>query len=54
MTDEPAFDPVAEDEPELPDAELPSDEEEDDDPPPHDASVAPVDPDDSSLDAGKE
>ena len=47
MTGEPAFDPVAEDEPELPDAELPSDEEEDDDPPPHDASVAPVDPDEA-------
>jgi hypothetical protein len=46
MTDETA--PEAsetEDEPELDDADLPSDDEEEADPPPHDATVAPVDPD---------
>jgi len=47
MTDEATLNPLAkdEDEPELPDAELPSDEQEDEDPPPHDASVTPLDPD---------
>jgi len=56
MTDDPAFDAAAadEDEPELADADLPTDEEEEDDPAPHDTSVTPEDPDAGDLNAGKE
>jgi hypothetical protein len=57
MTDETAHDVatrLAEDEPDLDDADLPSDEEEDGDPPPHDATVAPADPDAEDVDPGEE
>ena len=56
MTDDPAFDAAAadEDEPDLADADLPTDEEEEDDPAPHDTSVTPEDPDAGDLNAGKE
>jgi len=62
MTDEAALDEsefdvatrLAEDEPDLDDADLPSDEEEDADPPPRDATVAPADPDADDAAAGEE
>lgn len=48
VTEEAVFEVIAEDEPSLDDADLPTDDEEDDDPAPRDAAITPVDPDGES------